>query len=232
MLRPQDGLVVDDTETYGKGLADHFEAEWKKLGGTVVDGSSHGVPKSGQGDFTSLLTKAKGQNPDVVFYGGVTATGGGLLRKQMVTGRHGRHPVHRRRRHQDGAATARARSSTSPATQGDVNSYMPVAATHDIPNPEKFAAEYKAMFGTDPGAYSASGYACAQVILEALESDGGDREKVRAYVTDPAHTFDTVVGKFTFDAIGDTTQRIISLYKVDPSTKDGNWVSQKELRGG
>jgi branched-chain amino acid transport system substrate-binding protein len=106
---------------------------------------------------------------------------------------------------------------------------MTVAATHDIPNPEKFAADYKAEFGTDPGAYSASGYACTQVILEALKSVGNDREKVRAYVTDSSHTYDTVLGKFTFDANGDTSQHIISDYKYDPAKKDWAFFQQKDF---
>ena len=109
---------------------------------------------------------------------------------------------------------------------------MTVAATHDIPNPTKLAADYKAMFGAEPGAYSASGYACAQVILEALKNVGADRAKVRAYVTDPSHTYDTVLGKFQFDKNGDTTQRIISDYTFDPGTKDWKFVSQKDFGAG
>ena len=232
IVKAKTAFVVDDTETYGKALADQFVATFTKLGGTVIDGSSHGVPKSGQGDFTSLLTQAKAQNPDVVFFGGVTATGGGLLRKQMVTGGMGDVPFIGGDGISDGAASVQGSFLNLAGDQGDVNSYMTVAATHDIPNPEKFAADYKAMFGTDPGAYSASGYACAQVILEALKSGGADREKVRAYVTDPSHTYDTVVGKFSFDANGDTTQRIISDYTFDPSTKDWKFISQKDFGGG
>jgi len=35
--------IIDDTETYGKGIADAFAAEWEKLGGTVV--GREGAPK-------------------------------------------------------------------------------------------------------------------------------------------------------------------------------------------
>ena len=65
---------------YGKGIADAFAAESKKLGGTVV-GREGADPKTHR--LPPILTKFKDLNPDSVFYGGVTANGGGLARKQM-----------------------------------------------------------------------------------------------------------------------------------------------------
>ena len=56
--------------------------------------------------------------------------------------------------------------------------------------------------------------AAPQVILEALSKVGADREKIRAYVVDPTHNYDTVLGQIHFDANGDTTSPILSLYKV------------------
>jgi branched-chain amino acid transport system substrate-binding protein len=232
IVKARKAFVIDDTETYGKALSDQFVATFTKLGGTVIGGKSNGVPKSGQGDFTSLLSVAKAQTPDVVFFGGVTATGGGLLRRQMVTAGMGAIPFVGGDGISDGAASVKGSFLNLAGDQGDANTYMTVAATHDIPNPEKFAADYKAMFGTDPGAYSGSGYACAQVILEALKKVGGDREKVRAYVTDSSHSYDTVLGKFSFDKNGDTTQRIISDYTFDPGKKDWKFISQKDFGAG
>ena len=73
-------FIIDDNETYGKGLADVFEMQFKKLGGTVA---GHEHITKGQTDYKALLTKAHALAPDFVFYGGTTSTGGGLLRKQM-----------------------------------------------------------------------------------------------------------------------------------------------------
>ena len=74
-------FIVDDNETYGKGLADVFDATFTKLGGTVL---AHEHLTSGQTDYKALLTKGQALKPDVVFYGGTSVTGGGLLRKQMA----------------------------------------------------------------------------------------------------------------------------------------------------
>ena len=68
-------FIIDDNETYGKGLADVFDAQYRQLGGTVL---GHEHITANQTDFKALLTKIKAQNPDVVFFGGNTSTGGGL----------------------------------------------------------------------------------------------------------------------------------------------------------
>ncbi|MGZ6339442.1 MAG: hypothetical protein ACXWNG_03655, partial [Candidatus Limnocylindrales bacterium] len=91
-------------------------------------------------------------------------------------------------------------------------------------------------FGKELGAYSAPGYACAQIFLTALKAVGSGvtdlaqlREKVRAYVADTSHTYDTVLGKVGFDANGDTTQHTISYYKFDPTTKDWAFFKQRDF---
>ena len=193
-----------------------------------------GVPDTTT-DFTSYVTKAKGLNPDVIMYGGVTTSGLGLFRKQMaqqgldipIVGGDGIN---------DGSADT-ASSFLNIAGDGAANSYSTVAAIHDIPDPAKFAADYKAKFNADPGSYSAPGYACTQIFLAALKavgaSAGGDmaklREAIRAYIADPANTYDTVLGKVGFDANGDTTQHTISYYQYDPATKNWKFLKQRDF---
>jgi branched-chain amino acid transport system substrate-binding protein len=223
--------IVDDTETYGKGLADQFETTFKALGGTVV--GHDGVGASGQSDYTALLTAAKAKNPAFVYFGGVTATGGGLLRKQMVQNGMGSIPFGGGDGISDGSAATASSFLNVAGDAGDANTYMTVAAVHDIPDAAKFASDYKAKFGAEPGAYSASGYGCAQIFLQALKSVGsGDREKIRAYVTTTSNTFATVLGNISFDANGDTSQHVISDYKFDATTKDWKYFEQKDFVSG
>jgi branched-chain amino acid transport system substrate-binding protein len=231
--KAKNAYVVDDTETYGKGLADVFADTFQKLGGKIV--ARDGVPKSTT-DYTSYLTKAKGLNPDYVFFGGVTTTGGGLLRKQMVQQAMASIPYGGGDGIVDGSAATASSYLNIAGPDGDANSYGTVAAIHDIPNPEKFGNDYKTKFGKDPGSYSAPAYACTQIFLQALQAVGSGttdlkdlREKVRAYVADPSHSFDTVLGKVSFDENGDTTQHIISYYKFDPATKDWAFFHQRDF---
>ena len=93
-------------------------------------------------------------------------------------------------------------------------------------------ADYKAAYGVEPGAYSASGYGCAQVFLQALKAVGGDRESGPRLRDHPANKFATVLGNISFDANGDTSQHVISEYKFDPTTKDWKYFQQKDFTTG
>jgi branched-chain amino acid transport system substrate-binding protein len=226
--------IIDDLSVYGKGIADAFSAEFTKLGGSVVDREG-ADPKTT--DFVPILTKFKPLAPDSVFYGGVTANGGGLARKQMPQAGLGDLPYLGGDGIQDQNGGVQG-SFINIAGAAAANSYSSVAAIHDIPGAADFAAKYQAEYKTDPGAYSASGYACAQIIIKAMADAAakGDvtREAVRANATATGTTFDTVLGPVQFDANGDTNQKIISLYKTDMTQAGGkgDWVFDKQINYG
>jgi len=234
-LGARNALIIDDTETFGKGVADQFEKEFTALGGTVVD--HVGLPGSTT-DYTSALTAAKSKNPDVVYFGGVTTTGGGVLRKQMAQAGMGDLPYVGPDGIVDGSGATDG-SFINIAGDAAANSYGTIAAIHDIPNPTEFSDAYKAEYNKDPGAYSAPAYACTQIILDALKNVTATddmaalREAVRAYVTS-GQTFDTILGTVGFDQNGDTTQHIISFYATDMTAADGkgDWVFQKQQHFG
>jgi branched-chain amino acid transport system substrate-binding protein len=225
--------VADDTQTYGKGLADSFVAAFTKFGGTML--KRDGIPDSTT-DFTSYITALKGLNPEFVYYGGVTTSGIGIFRSQMASQGLQTIPFGGGDGINDGSAATASSFLNLAGDIGDQNTYSTVAAIHDIPNPTQFAADYKAMFNTEPGSYSAPAYACTQAFLQALAAVGTGvtdlatlREKVRAYVADPSHNYDTVLGTFHFEATGDTSQHVISYYQYDPTTKDWKFIQQRDF---
>jgi branched-chain amino acid transport system substrate-binding protein len=226
--------IIDDTETYGKGLADAFAKEWETLGGEVV--GREGAPK-GTTDYTAILTKFKDAGPEAVFYGGVTATGGGLVRKQMPQSGLGELVYLGGDGIQDGPGSVEG-SFINIAGEAAANSFSSVAAIAEYPGKADFNAKYKAEYGEEAGAYSASGYACAQIVLQAIKTAAskGDvtREAVRVAAVDPNTTFETVLGPVTFDAVGDTSQKIISLYKSDLTAAEGvgDWVFDSQVDYG
>ncbi|HTS14728.1 MAG TPA: branched-chain amino acid ABC transporter substrate-binding protein [Candidatus Sulfotelmatobacter sp.] len=224
--------VLDDTQTYGKGIADVFAQTFTSLGGTVVgrDGVSDTTT-----DFTSYVTKIAGLKPDYVYYGGVTTSGLGLFRKQMDQQGLSNIPFGGGDGINDGSAATASSFLNIVGASGDANTYSTVAAVHDIPNASKFSSDYMAQFNSAPGAYSAPAYACAQVILQALGAAGGItdlaklREAVRSYIATPSNTYDTVLGTISFDANGDTSQHTISYYKYDATAKDWVFFKQRDL---
>jgi len=202
--------ILDDQETYGKGIADEYEKEFKKLGGTVL--SHDGIPKGTQ-DFHAILTKIKSENPDLLFFGGVTTTGGGLVRKQMPD-------VGLNIAYEGGDGIVEDEFLTVTGDTGN-GTYGTVASINadKLASAQAFSAAYKAKYNQDPGAYSANSYVAAKIIIDAVKAVGPDRAKVRAWVA-ALKNYKSIIGPFSFDQNGDTTNRVISIYQV----KNGKWV--------
>jgi branched-chain amino acid transport system substrate-binding protein len=230
-LHKTKALVIDDTEAFGVGVANTFSDEFTKLGGTIAkrEGNDFKVNQS----FTAILTANAG-NFDVVYFGGTQVTGGGQLRRDMGAAGILDIPLVG----PDGIADLAPEGGegaflTLAGAENGKNVFGTVAGIHDIPDPDKFKTDYSAEFGSDPGAYSALAYACAQVLLQAADSaisSAADlaalREAVRTGIIGTATQWDTVLGKISFDANGDSSQKFISFYKT---TDDGkSWVFDKQ----
>lgn len=205
-------FVIDDNETYGKGLADVFAAKFEAFGGAVL---GHEHLTKGQQDFKALLTKAQSLSPDVVFYGGTTATGGGLLRKQMADAGMANLA------YMGGDGIADQEFLTTAGDQAN-GSYFTVAApdTSRLPTAKAFIAAYAKRWNSPLGPYSANAYTAASIEIAAIEqairADGGklpSRADVVKYVAATTN-FDSPIGKVGFDKNGDTRSPILSFYKV------------------
>jgi branched-chain amino acid transport system substrate-binding protein len=205
-------FVIDDNESYGKGLADVFAADFPRLGGSVA-GREHLTPF--QLDYKPLLTKVSALHPDVIFFGGIVSTGGGLLRKQMGDVGLGRVPYFGG----DGLQSPEYVPLAGSAADG---TYFTLSTPEiaRLPSARGFIAAYRARFRAEPGAYSASGYAAAQVALVAirgaLAASGGHLPSRDDVLTRVAATRNLVtpVGPVAFDAAGDLRNPTISLYEV------------------
>ncbi|MDB5069529.1 MAG: putative ABC-type branched-chain amino acid transport system, periplasmic component [Candidatus Eremiobacteraeota bacterium] len=211
-LNLKKAFIIDDNETYGKGLADVFESEFKKQGGSVL---GHEHITKGQQDFKALLTKIHSASPDMIFFGGTTASGGGLVRKQMAdVGMRDIKYVGG-----DGISDEEYVKET-----GDManNSYYTVAApeTSKLPTAKAFVAAYKKRFNANPGPYSANAFAAAQIIIDAVlkgVKDGKGKLPTRLEVRQnvaSTRNLDTPIGKIGFDNNGDTTAPILSFYSI------------------
>ncbi len=205
-------FVIDDNETYGKGLADVFDASFRQLGGTVL---GHEHITANQVDFKALLTKIKAQNPDAVFFGGNTSTGGGLIRRQMADVGLGKTPF----LGGDGISDDEFEKQAGDSANG---SYMTVASPDatKLPSAKSFVDAYKARFKSDVGPYSANAYTAAKIEIAAFEkaiADNGGKMPTRGDVLKyiaATKEFESPIGKVGFDANGDTTSPVLSLLNV------------------
>ncbi len=211
-------FIVDDNETYGKGLADNFEASFKADGGISL---GHEHITANQQDFKALLTKIKGTSPDAVFYGGTTSTGGGLLRRQMGDVGMSSTP------YLGGDGISDTEEFVKEAGPMAQNVYYSVAApdAEKLPSAKAFVAAYKARFKDPLGSYSASAYSATLILIAAIEkaikADGGKMPTRAEVLKNVAATtdFDTPIGKIGFDKNGDTTAPILTLVKLMPGGK-------------
>ena len=205
-------FIVDDNETYGKGLADVFEAAFRKAGGSVL---GHEHLTKNQQDFKALLTKAHSLGPDFIYYGGTTVTGGGLLRKQMADAGMASVPYVGG----DGISDPDFLKQAGSMANG---SYYTVAApeTSKLASAKDFVAAYKAKFKSDVGPYSANAYTAALIEIAAIEKAiqaNGNKLPARLDVLKnvaATKDFASPIGQVGFDANGDTTAPILSIYKI------------------
>ncbi len=75
--------VIDDRTAYGQGLADVFKATARQKGMTVV---ADEFTNDKATDFMAILTAIKSKKPDAVFYGGLDAQAGPMLRQMEQLG--------------------------------------------------------------------------------------------------------------------------------------------------
>ena len=66
-LKVKKVFIIDDTGAYGVGIADAFEAQARKDGMKVL---GHDQVNPLEADYTTILTKIKGIDPEALYYGG------------------------------------------------------------------------------------------------------------------------------------------------------------------
>jgi branched-chain amino acid transport system substrate-binding protein len=228
--------IIDDTETFGKGIADNVDKYWTSTLNLKVVGHDS-VPKTTT-DYASILTTAKSKNPDGIYFGGVTATGGARILKAAVQIGLGDIPFLGPDGINDGTGET-PDSFLNLAGADAKNAYSTLAGKATYPGQEQFLKDYKAEYNLDATGYAIQGYGCMQVILDAItrasstnpSGDAAVRAAVRAAISDPTHTYKIALGDITFDANGDTSQKINTVYKVDLTAANGKgaWVADKEM---
>ncbi len=204
--------VLDDSGAYGVGLADAFQRQAEAKGIKVL-GRDRLDPKAA--DCSAVLTKIKALNPEGLYYGGVAQAGVKLAKQSYdiiptVIKAGG-----------DGVQSADFLKGTGfPAVEGW---YATVAAPHvtEDPRARAFSDRFFARFKAHPDDYTITNYTGAQVVIAAVKQLAAAGQPVnRSTVRDAIQTVqlpDSLLGPVAFDANGDLTNKVISIFKI---TKD------------
>ena len=204
-LKGKSIAVIDDRTAYGQGVADEFEKGVVAAGGTVV-GREFTTDKAT--DFTGILTGLKAKKPDIVFFGGMDAVAGPMLRQMKQLG------IKAKYMGGDGicsgelpklAAGAMADSQVVCAEAGGVEGESKATM-------EKFKTDFKAKYNADVQIYAPYVYDAVNVMVAAMQkADSADPAK---YLAELAKTdgYKGVTGTIGFDEKGDIKNGALTLY--------------------
>lgn len=190
-------FVLDDTELYGKGVADQFVMQAEKNGAEIVGRESI---EGKAADYRALAAKIVAAAPDMVYYGGITQNNAGQLVKDIkgegFTGNF---------MGPDGIYEEAFITAAGDAAEGVYVTFGGIPAEKLTGKAAEWYASYKAKYNGEPEVYAVYGYEAANVAMNALNQVcAKDRAKVLAAVTG-TKDFSGILGTWSFDANGDTS---------------------------
>lgn len=207
--------ILDDRQLYGKGIADVFEEEAKRLGLQVV---GHDGVESVDIDFRALLTKVRARRPDLVYGGFVIDSGGVQIIQQMKalglfdTGIKFMGP--------DGLFNPTLiEQATHAAVNNNVYLTFPALPPDQLPTDlgKRFYDEYRRKYGAEPIGWAMYAYQAASVALDAIKRAGVKNRAKILETVQSTKNFPGVTGTFSFDSQGDTTRTDMAGYLVKDS---------------
>lgn len=198
-------FILHDRELYGQGIAKMFKLNAEKLGLTVV-GGMEGIDGRAA-NYKALVTKIRAANVDVVYFGGTTETGAGQLAKDLAAA-----GVKAKLMGPDAFFNRALMSAAGDAALEDrvFITFGGVPPEQQTGKGKAFVDAYQAKYGQMPEGYAIYAYECAKVAIDAM---GRAKAKDRAAVVEAiaaTRDFDGALGRWSFDANGDTTMTVMS----------------------
>jgi branched-chain amino acid transport system substrate-binding protein len=196
--------VIDDRTAYGQGLVTEFTTSLRQQGVNVV---AKEFTKDNATDFAAILTKVRATNPDLVFFGGMNAVAGPMLRQMKQLGMNvkmmGGDGICSDEMHKlsagtmaDGQVVCAEAGGVEPAGQAAI---------------DKFRADYRKRFGIDVQIIAPYSYDAVLAIAAAMDKAGSSAPA--KYLPALARIqYRGVTGPIAFDAHGDIRDGTITLY--------------------
>jgi len=196
--------VIDDRTAYGQGVAEEFTKAAEAAGAKVV---AKEFTTDKATDFNAILTTIKGKQPDVVFFGGMDAVAGPMLKQMKSLG------VKAKFMGGDGICTTDLIKFAGDAL-GDEQVFCAEAGGVEgeaKAGMEEFRARYKAKFNSDVQLYAPYVYDAVKVMVAAMvKANSSDPAKYLPVLAATAD-FKGVTGPITFDEKGDIKNGALTL---------------------
>ncbi len=198
--------VIDDRTAFGQGLADEF-VKGVKASGAKVEIVGRQFTNDKATDFNAILTQLKAKSPDLVFYGGMDAVAGPMLKQMQALGFKARFMGG------DGVC-----SEKLPELAGDAlgDDKISCAVAGGVTGPQEkgyadFVARYRKTFNLELQTYAPYAYDAVMVLAMAMQN---------AKSSDPARfvpeiskiNYQGVTGNVRFDPHGDLLDAAMTIY--------------------
>ena len=207
--------IIDDRTAYGQGVAEEFVKGAKaKFPGVQIVGKE--FTNANATDFNAILTTIKGKNPDMVFFGGMDAVGGPMLRqikslgmKVRFMGGDGICTEALPKLAGDGVGEGIVTCAEAGGVMGDLQKGM-----------DDFHARYKKKYNSDVQLYAPNVYDAVMTMATAMaDAKSADPAKYLPFLAKVK--YQGVTGPIAFDANGDIKDGSLTLftYKGGKKTK-------------
>jgi branched-chain amino acid transport system substrate-binding protein len=218
-LKAKKIAVIDDRTAFGQGLADEF-AKGVKLGGAQLVSRQFTNDKAT--DFNAILTQIRAHNPDVIFYGGMDAVAGPMLKQMKALG------IAAKFVSGDGVCSEKLPQLAGDALGNDKVICVVAGGVTGAKEEAGFAAfteRYRQRFKIPLQTYAPYAYDATMVFAAAMQ---------QANSTDPAKflpalakiRYQGVTGAIAFDPSGDLHNAALTLYTY----RDGKQVKLQVVR--
>ncbi len=212
-LKGKSIAVIDDRTAYGQGVADEFIKGVEGAGGKTV-GREFTNDKAT--DFTAILTSLKAKKPDIVFFGGMDAVAGPMMRQMKQLG------IDAKFMGGDGicsgelpklAAGTMADGQVVCAEAGGVEGTAKKSM-------DDFNAAFKKKFNADVQVYAPYVYDSVNVMVAAMVKAGSADPAKYLPVLAKTDGYKGVTGTIGFDAKGDIKNGALTLYTYKAGKRD------------
>ncbi len=203
-LKAKTIAVIDDRTAYGQGVAEEFSKAAEAAGAKIV---AKEFTTDKATDFNAILTSIKGKKPDVVFFGGMDAVGGPMLKQMKALG------LTAKFMGGDGICT----TDLIKFAGGDIGEEQVYCAEAGGVEGEakagmdKFRADFKAKFSAEVQLYAPYVYDATKVLVNAMvKANSSDPAKYLPVLAATAD-YQGVTGPITFDEKGDIKNGALTL---------------------
>ena len=194
--------IIDDRTAYGQGLADEFRKAAEAAGLKVV-ATEYTNDKAT--DFKAILTKIKSTKAELVFYGGMDAQGGPMVKQMKELG------IKAKFLGGDGVCTPEFMKLGGEASEGQFCS-LPGMPLEKLAKGPEFRAKFTKKFNAEIQLYAPYLYDAVMVMADSMRR--ANSVEPAKYLPEIGKTkYDGVTALVEFDELGDLKGGAISVYQ-------------------